>query len=146
MSGPILLVLRLLLAMILYVFLAWALWILWQDLRRHSRSLAAPQIPMLTLVVQGDAGATPFRFTNPEVLIGRDIACECCLDDLTVSAQHARLSYHHSQWWVEDLQSRNGTFLNQEPAARPLVMTSGDELRCGQVTFQVFLGTGQSGV
>jgi len=57
---------------------------------------------MLTLALLDDSEAPPYRYTVPDVLIGRDIACNCCLDDLTVSAQHARLSYHHGQWWVED--------------------------------------------
>jgi pSer/pThr/pTyr-binding forkhead associated (FHA) protein len=146
MSGPILLVLRLLLASALYAFLGWAFWVLWQDLRRHSKAAVTSQVPTLTLVAQtGDSG-TEFRFTLPEILVGRDPACQCCLDDKTISAQHARLSYHHRQWWVEDLRSRNGTFLNQAPVAEPLVIVSGDLLRCGQVIFQVLLEGGDSGV
>jgi pSer/pThr/pTyr-binding forkhead associated (FHA) protein len=56
-----------------------------------------------------------------------------CFGDDTVSARHARLSYHHNQWWVEDLQSRNGTYLNDERVSVPTVIVSGDELRYGQV-------------
>jgi pSer/pThr/pTyr-binding forkhead associated (FHA) protein len=146
MSGTVLLVLRLALAVALYAFLGFALWILWQDLRRQSKAVASAQVPPLTLVLQtGDAGAA-YRYTLPEVLVGRDPACQCCLDDKTISAQHARLSYHHRQWWVEDLRSRNGTFLNQAPVAEPLVIVSGDLLRCGQVIFQILLEGSDSGV
>jgi len=146
MSGPILLALRLLLTLVLYIFLGWALWVLWQDLRRHSRSLASSQIPAIILVLQSDGEETLLRFDKPEILVGRDIACACQLDDRTVSAQHARLAYHHRQWWVEDLSSKNGTFLNQEPVTGPLVLASGDQLRFGQVTLQVLLSEDPSGV
>jgi pSer/pThr/pTyr-binding forkhead associated (FHA) protein len=79
-------------------------------------------------------------FSMREVLIGRDPACEMILDDPTVSNRHARLSYHHGQWWLEDLQSTNGTFLNNEPIAAPLVVTSGDVVRCGQVELTLIPG------
>jgi pSer/pThr/pTyr-binding forkhead associated (FHA) protein len=74
------------------------------------------------------------------VIIGREAVCDCRLDDPTVSNRHARLSYHHSQWWVEDLRSRNGTFLNGEPVQEPVVIIGGDNLRCGQVSIDVTLG------
>lgn len=146
MSGPILLIIRFLLAAALYAFLGWALWTLWRDLRRGSEALVGPQAPLLSLILAGEEGDRPFRFTTPEVIIGRDPANDCPLEDKTISAQHARLSYHHGQWWVEDLGSRNGTFLNQEPVVEPLVVASGDRLRCGQVVLGISIGESDSGV
>jgi pSer/pThr/pTyr-binding forkhead associated (FHA) protein len=74
-----------------------------------------------------------------EILIGRDPACDCQLDDMTVSAHHAKLEYHHNQWWVEDLGSTNGTYLNQENINTATVLAPGDELQIGQVTLKVDL-------
>jgi len=146
MSGLILLLLRILMVAALYAFMGWALWLLWRDLRRQSEISASARVPPLTLVLRDNESTEPYHFSAPEVFIGRNPACQCHLDEATISAQHARLSYHHSQWWVEDLHSRNGTFLNQEPANEPLVLTSGDQLRCGQVIFQVLLGGFDSSV
>ena len=73
--------------------------------------------------------------------IGRDPACECPVDDEAVSARHARLSYHHNQWWLEDLDSTNGTLLNQEKLAIPTVVISGDEFRCGGTRFTISLAS-----
>jgi pSer/pThr/pTyr-binding forkhead associated (FHA) protein len=42
------------------------------------------------------------------------------------------LSYHHSQWWIQDLQSTNGTLLNDEKLKSATVIVSGDEIVCGQ--------------
>jgi len=89
---------------------------------------------------QAASSAAIYRFTSSEVFIGRDPASECRLDDKTISARHARLAYHHGQWWVEDLQSRNGTSLNGVPVSTPVVLTSGDQLQCGACTFSVILG------
>ena len=83
-----------------------------------------------TAVVQG-------FIDRPELTIGRDPACNCVISDSTVSAQHARLVFRQGQWWVEDLRSTNGTYLNQELVLDPLVITSGDHLRCGQAQFVI---------
>lgn len=137
MSGPALLILRFLLAASLYAFLGWALITLWRDLKRQSEQVAFKQAPTLTLQTSG--GLSVFQFTKPEVIIGRDRAHDVSLDDKTVSTQHARLSYHHNQWWLEDLDSTNGTFLNHEPISSPIVIADGDQMRCGQVVFDIIM-------
>ena len=122
----------------LYAFLAWALWTLWRDLKRQGELLMARQAPPLTLILKESQDI--YHFHHPIIRIGRDLACDFCLDDKTVSTQHARLSFHHSQWWLEDLNSTNGTFLNQEPVSVPVVVTEGDELRVGQVILNIVFG------
>jgi hypothetical protein len=140
MSGPVLLVLRFLMAFSLYGFVGWALFTLWQDVRQHSRELKSYRLPRLVLNQQLDEGLKPYRFEIPDVVVGRDPVCECILEDGTVSARHARLYYRQGQWWLEDLQSTNGTFLNGEAVKVPMVLTDGDILRCGQITMNVVLG------
>jgi len=138
MSGQVLLGLRILLALSLYIFLGWALLTLWLDLRRQGKVLATHRAPPIALL--SSDGELAFHFDRTVVSIGRDLACDCPFQDQTVSAQHARLSYHHNQWWIEDLGSTNGTFLNHEPVSSPLVVTQGDELRIGQVVLRISLG------
>ncbi len=140
MSGPVLLLLRLALVVTLYIFLGWALWLLWQDLRYHGKARSVVRIPAISLIPQDHGQLGTYRFTSAEVIIGRDPVCELHLDERTISVRHAKLAYHHSQWWVEDLHSRNGTYLNQEPVSIPVVLASGDKLRCGSVVFQIALG------
>jgi hypothetical protein len=137
MSGIVLLILRFLLAVALYAFLGWTLVTLWRDLKHQRELILARQPIPLTLAAEG---AAPQRFTTPEVLVGRDPTCDFPLDDPAVSIQHARLSYHHNQWWVDDLRSTNGTFLNDEPVMTPVVVTNSDELRCGGVLLKIGVG------
>ena len=47
-------------------------------------------------------------------MIGRDTHCDLSVMDEALSAHHARITFHHGQWWLEDLNSTNGTFLNRE--------------------------------
>lgn len=139
MSGTILLILRIFASGILYLFLVLALWVLWQDLRKQSHALSSLHIPTLTLVMN-NGHEERVSYSVQEVVIGRDPLCEYPVDDKTISARHSRLTYHHTQWWVEDMNSKNGTFLNQIPIKEAVVVTNGDQLRCGQVMFDVLIG------
>lgn len=139
MSGTLFLILRLALVLALYAFLAWALYTLWRDLRRHGESAGAVQVPGIELNRKVPDGWVTQRFTVPEILIGRDPACDCQLDDMTVSARHSKLTYHHNQWWVEDVGSTNGTYLNHENVTTATVLATGDDIQIGQVTLKVDL-------
>ena len=142
MTGTVLLALRLLMALLLYAFLGVALYLLWRDLQRHDDLLAARRAPPLTLLQMGGGQPAAHRFQRSEVLIGRSPACDLTLDHPTVSVRHARLRYHHAQWWVEDLGSTNGTYLNDEVVAEAVVLTGMDVLRCGSVALQVIESVG----
>lgn len=137
----VLLLLRFLLVAALYAFLVWAFWLLWQELRQAARQTGASPLPALTLALLEGDSTRSWRFTQPEVLVGRDAGSDCRLDDRAISSHHARLAYRQGQWWVEDLGSRNGTFLNQERLTQPLVLASGDELRFGGMDLRVLIET-----
>ena len=140
MSGPVVLALRLLLAVSLYVFLGWAFLSLWLDIKQQGALLASRKVPPISLTISHGEPAQQVRhFVQPEVTIGRDPACECPVNDEVISARHARLIYHHSQWWLEDLNSTNGTLLNQEKLATPTVIISEDEFKCGETRFVISL-------
>ncbi len=140
MSGSLVLVLRILLAFSLYLFLGLTLWMIWQDLKRAGFQAIRPRVPALRLEIQA-RGADPLyrTYSQPDIVLGRDPGCELRLEDEAVSARHARFSYHHGQWWIEDLHSHNGTSLNQTKLATATVLTNGDEVQCGNATLRVKL-------
>lgn len=135
MSELIVFAFRILLAALLYGFLGWGLVTIWRDLRTQGQFLSKPNIPPLLVSKPGEE--PPQSFTIPEVIIGRSGRSDYAITNETVSARHARLSYHHNQWWVEDLNSTNGTYLNDERLSVPTVVISGDELRCGKVSLSI---------
>lgn len=137
MSGILVLIIRILLVACLYGFLGWALYSLWKDLRVQSGMISAPHIPELMLTPVDEEPAVPRVFQKREVVIGRSTNSEYSIVNDTVSSRHARLSYHHNQWWLEDLNSTNGTFLNDERVNLATVIVSGDELRVGQVSLLI---------
>jgi pSer/pThr/pTyr-binding forkhead associated (FHA) protein len=137
MTGIVVFILRILLAASLYAFLVWALYTLWQELLSSQMMVNAKKAPSLTIHMLDAGTPTDHEFHQSQILIGRDPTSELCLQNELVSAQHARLSFHHNQWWVEDLVSTNGTFLNDERVYTPTVLITGDEVRCGKVNLQI---------
>ena len=144
MSAIILLMIRLAMTLALYGFLGWAVWVLWRDIKRQSELMESRRIPGIKLTKQGEPGEISYEFFTPELVVGRDQTCDLILEEKTISAEHARLSYHHGNWWVEDLQSRNGTLLNLELLTTSAVVVSGDELQLGQVIVQVEIGESEN--
>jgi len=137
MSGVIFLILRFAFTFSLYIFLGWIIYTLWQDLKIQSRTLDSYQIPPISLQSEWETHSVNQTFTIPEITLGRNLSCDFCLEDHTVSSEHARLIYRQGQWWVEDLRSTNGTFLNQLPVNEAMVVTSSDELQCGQAVIMI---------
>ena len=137
MSGIVVLILRIFLATALYAFLGWALYTLWRELRMQTLMLAAQKTPTLTLTRIGMDEYEPAIFQKSEIFIGREATSTYPIIDDTVSGRHARLAFRHNQWWVEDLKSTNGTFLNDEPVHTMTVLVSGDEIRIGQTVMKV---------
>ncbi len=141
MSAVIVFILRILLALSLYAFLAWCIYTIWRELYVNNMLISSRKIPAIRIRAVDSNLETGREFSSQEVIIGRDADCDYSIQDETVSAHHARLSYHHNQWWVEDLNSTNGTFLNDEPVILPTVVISEDELRCGKICLQLTINT-----
>lgn len=140
MSAPIFLGLRLLAAILLYAFVGWSFYLMWRSLRAQASSLSAYKTPPLSVhlpLINGET--TTLVFDQPELLIGRDVDCALHLDDTAVSARHARLSFHHGQWWLEDNGSKNGTLLNGNRLTVPTILTNGDTIGCGNSNLTIIL-------
>jgi len=138
MIATIVLALRLALAITLFAFLGWAFYTLLQELRQQGIKLSTQKKIGITLHVKIEEGRESVRhFTQSEMVLGRDANCDLSIMDEALSAHHARVTYHHGQWWLEDLNSTNGTFLNHEKVTTPVVVITGDEFKCGNTTFSI---------
>ena len=138
MIATLVLLLRLILAIALYAFLGWALWNLLRELKQQGDRLATQKKPGITLSIKSEQGKeSQQQFLQPQIMIGRDTKCDVSVMDEALSAHHARLTHHHGQWWLEDLNSRNGTFLNREKLNTSAVIITGDQFKCGNTLFDV---------
>ncbi|MBN1304133.1 MAG: FHA domain-containing protein [Anaerolineales bacterium] len=145
MSGPIVLALRILLTLSLISLLGWMYYSIWQNVRQQGEILASRKVPGINIEIrQKDSLPIARLFTQPEIVIGREPNSDILLTEETASARHARLNYHHSQWWLEDLDSKNGTILNSNKLTTPTVIISNDEIICGKTTLTIRLQSDSS--
>jgi pSer/pThr/pTyr-binding forkhead associated (FHA) protein len=68
--------------------------------------------------------------------IGRE-GCDVVLPDPEVSRRHAVIREYEVGTSIEDLGSKNGTFVNGEPVRRVTVLSTGDHLRFGNTIWRV---------
>jgi DNA-binding winged helix-turn-helix (wHTH) protein len=73
-------------------------------------------------------------------VIGRDATLDVCVDSPKVSRRHARIEINAARATIEDLGSKNGTFVRQTRIQPATTLKSGDEIRIGRITFTFRLG------
>jgi|GEM_PF-2757668 len=78
------------------------------------------------------ADRTSFPLYEPEYVIGRDAANPIHIPDGSVSSVHARVFQGSGGYIIEDLKSRNGTYVNGERVERKLLQEN-DKIRLGKV-------------
>jgi pSer/pThr/pTyr-binding forkhead associated (FHA) protein len=130
--------LRLLIALMLYGFIALLFLFLRRDLTTSNRG--EEQLPIAHLITLDGDGLEANYSLEELNLIGRADDNTLPLPVGTVSAYHARLSCQRGTWWIEDLGSRNGTLLNEITVTEPLIVGFGDEIQLGSIRFRFLAG------
>jgi len=98
--------------------------------RGSSRSAGSPGVTTYRLILRDREVAL-----HPgENLLGRVENGVAWLDSPTVSRRHARIVIEEGSAMLEDLESKNGTFLGEERIAAPVPLSDGDVFRLGRVT------------
>jgi hypothetical protein len=129
---------RLLFLALLYIFLARVVRSLLRDLRAAARE---PGASLGRLVVLDSPGGDPEQGRSFDLdaitTLGRDVNNAIVVDDPFASAEHAVLTYRGRSWYVEDLGSTNGTFVNGRAVASVAPLGFGDEVSIGQVRMRL---------
>jgi FHA domain len=139
------LLLRVLFIFLLYFFLFQIVRTIARELRAVSIATAGagplraeepPRSPAhLVLEDAPEAGLPPGSafVLRPGAVVGRHPGSDVHLNDSFMSAEHARLTVQEGRWWVADLGSTNGTFVNGARIDRPTPLSDGDEVRFGRI-------------
>jgi len=89
--------------------------------------------PSVVLLHTREEGFLPTRYPldRPPVRMGRDADCEIILQGESVSRRHAQLERRGDRWWLVDLNSKNGTFVNDEQIEVQHALSNGDLFKIG---------------
>ncbi len=102
-----------------------------------SYKISASRILKEKHITQGESPFERVRFTGDRMVVGRDPTVDCPLNFPMISWRHAALERTADGIYVEDLDSRNGTYVNGvRIGARTLVQT-GDEIGLGSYHFRL---------
>ena len=99
-------------------------WLSWWTARLRA-AWRLPRTPALVL---------PLRTS---VVVGRSRDCGCVLRDATVSRRHALLLHVEGTWWLRDLGSTNGTYVNGSLVVDDVEVRPGDVVSFGAATYQL---------
>jgi hypothetical protein len=74
---------------------------------------------------------------DEEITLGRAAGCQVPIEDAYASQVHARVFQRDGSWYVEDLGSTNGTYLNRRRVAGPMVIKRRDKLQIGNTVLEL---------
>lgn len=127
----VLLALRFTLAGLLYLFLGLVLYVMWRSLRQTESEPEAGPVPANLLIEDGQAQERRILL-QPITAIGRSRDNNVVIDDPFASSHHALVLWRDGRWWLEDLDSHNGTFLNGDRLTHPVSLSTGSQIRIGE--------------
>jgi hypothetical protein len=161
-TEQLLTILKICLLALLYLFFLRVLRAVWVEIREPARAdaaaVAAPapvapapapapppepkrsrrrhRLTQLTVLEPSEQRGRTYPLGN-EITLGRAAGCQVTLDDTFASQIHARLFARDGQFFVEDLGSTNGTFLNSSKVGGPQVLKRGDKLKVGSTVMEL---------
>jgi pSer/pThr/pTyr-binding forkhead associated (FHA) protein len=99
--------------------------------RRRGRT------PRQLIVTQGALAGTRISLDARPILIGRADDSTLVLDDDYASTRHARIAQQGEEWYVEDLGSTNGTYLDRAKVTGPTRVPLGVPVRIGKTVLEL---------
>lgn len=131
-------IVRIAFLVLLYVFLATVARVLLRDLRAAASERAVELGRLVTIESPGSEPRTGSVFALDTVTtLGRDVNNTIVVDDTYASGEHAALTWRGRAWFLEDLGSTNGTFVNGGTIDGVQPLGFGDEIQVGRVRFRL---------
>jgi len=104
-----------------------------------ASSAASAQPTLLVIILSRPFAGGPVPLAEADITLGRAASNTVVLDDEFVSSHHARVyrDTRSGQWAIEDLNSTNGTVVNQQRISRPTILPARIPVRIGATTFEL---------
>ncbi len=105
---------------------------------------ARSAMEVASLVFYASAKSHTVALTRPTVIIGRGEYCEIEVRSRQISREHIRLTVKENHYFIEDVESRNGTWVNGSPLKGIRQLTDGDKINLAMTVYFEFLGAGST--
>jgi pSer/pThr/pTyr-binding forkhead associated (FHA) protein len=105
--------------------------------RKQKPAKGRRGVPSQLVVTQGALSGTSVRLAEAPVTLGRAQDSTIVLDDDYVSSRHARVFPRDGQWFVEDLGSTNGTYLDRTKVQGAMPVKIGMPIRVGKTVIEL---------
>ncbi|MDN5725223.1 MAG: FHA domain-containing protein [Propionibacteriales bacterium] len=93
--------------------------------------------PSTFAITNGPQSGTSASLADGVVQIGRSADCQIILEDDYVSTRHARVIANDNGFYVEDLGSTNGTYVNGQRITQPTTIGLADAVRIGKTVMKL---------
>ncbi len=99
---------------------------------------ASRKVPREIVVTEGPLRGTTIALGQQSILIGRNPESTLVLSDDYASGRHARIFPQDGDWYIEDLESTNGTFVGQQRVTSdPMKLDLGSTVRVGTTVLEL---------
>lgn len=95
---------------------------------------------VVTTPAESGSSASKWILEPRAMVVGRHPGCDIYLPDRQISREHARLTRGPHGFAIEDLGSKNGTFVNGDPVTGPRILHDGDLIQVGLAYRLAFVG------
>lgn len=150
MDQQLLTIFKLCLLALLYLFFFRVLRAVWVEIRgpklvtqaprkakREAKRIDRRAAPVQLAIIAPPTHAGRRFDLGDELTVGRAAGCQVTIEDTYASQIHARLFRHDGQFYVEDLGSTNGTYLNRDKVHGPRPIRRGDRLQVGNTVMEL---------
>jgi hypothetical protein len=93
--------------------------------------------PRFLVVTEGGLAGASIDLSDQQITMGRANDATLVLNDDYSSSYHARIFPQDGQWFVEDLGSTNGTYLDRQKVIRPTPVPVGVPIRIGKTVLEL---------
>ena len=136
--------------LIIYLFIFSVIALIYMDIKKSSRKerikneeseSASPQkcYAVLKTVKNKRAAAAKmkaaYRINGQGVIVGRGKDCDIPINNMFLSLEHFQVWFDEGEWYIGDMGSKNGTYLNGSKIKKVKTLEDGDEISFGEIKF-----------
>ncbi len=130
--------------LIIYLFIFGVIRLIYLDVKKMSRfddervNVSGLETASLKIIQSRSRAENELKkryMIYGQATVGRNKSCDVVLREKYISGEHIRIWYEKGEWYLEDLGSRNGTYINGQRIRNTVLLDAQDEIAVGELHF-----------